>query len=232
MSHSKRTPVLIADDHIVFREGLRALFQNEKDLFVMGEADSGEEAVILCTELKPAIVIMDLAMPKLDGFEATRQIGEHAPESKVIVLSAYCSADYLERSRKAGAVGFLSKEHSYFLLIKAVREVLKGNTFFHFDGVEMVKPTKAKKCALKTIPALSPSLGLTARELQVLRLVAEGAANKQVAAQLGISIKTVEKHRQQLMNKLDIHDTAGLTRYAIASGVIDNDIPKNKSFST
>jgi len=188
---------------------------------VVGEAQTGRQAVELTKRLRPGVVVIDIAMPLLNGLEATRRILKAVPATRVLILSAHGDDEYIRQAVMLGAAGYLIKQTSADLLSRAIREVQKGNTFFspsiadrlHSlslespDGCEVLRKKKA---------------GLSSREVEVLQLIAEGKANKQVAAELGISIKTVEKHRQHLMSKLDLHDTAGLTRYAIAAGIIES----------
>jgi DNA-binding NarL/FixJ family response regulator len=217
----KQITVLLAEDHMIVREGLRALLEAEGDIAVVGEAQTGRQAVQLAKRLRPEVVVMDIAMPLLNGLEATRQIRKAVPATKVLILSAHSDDEYIRQVVLLGAAGYLIKQSSADLLSKAIREVQKGNLFF--------SPSIADR--LRSFYEESPDGGrvlkkknvaLSSREVEVLRLIAEGKANKQVAAELGISIKTVEKHRQHLMSKLDLHDTAGLTRYAIAVGIIES----------
>jgi DNA-binding NarL/FixJ family response regulator len=217
----KPITVLLAEDHMVVRQGLRKLLEAEDDLEVVGEAETGRQAVEMTRKLRPAVVVMDIAMPLLNGLEASRQILKQGSGSKVLILSAHSDDAYVERALEFGAKGFLLKQTSAHVLSRAIREVEKGNVFF--------TPSIAKRLA--EIEPLAPSNSvkkkvaqLSSREIEALQLVAEGKANKQIAAELGISIKTVEKHRQRLMQKLGIHDTAGLTRYAIAAGVIESSL--------
>jgi DNA-binding NarL/FixJ family response regulator len=220
----KPITVLLADDHTVVREGLRALLKVEDDIEVVGEAKTGREAVQLTRQLLPEVVVMDIAMPLLNGLEATRQILETLPATRVIVLSAHGDDAYVEQVIELGAAGYLIKQTSAVVLSKAIREVHKGKKFY--------SPSIARLLAQRQQPSPHGAAArrkkivadLTSREVEVLQLVAEGLANKQSAAELGISIKTIEKHRQSLMNKLDIHDTAGLTRYALAAGIIDGGV--------
>ena len=212
--------VLLVDDHTVVRQGLKALLTAEEDIQVVGEAETGRQAVQAARKWLPDVVVMDIAMPSLNGLEATRQIIKEVPSSKVLILSSYSDDEYVEQLTEAGAVGYLVKQTASVELIKAIREVQKGNAFF--------SPTISKRLMdhyrqafLNGQPERKKSQNLTSRELEVLQLIAEGSANKQIAAELCISIKTVEKHRQQVMNKLNIHDVAGLTRYAIAKGMVD-----------
>lgn len=213
-----RITVLLAEDHHLVREGFRALLKNEDDIEVVGEAATGRQAVQLTRKLQPAVVVMDIAMPLLNGLEATRQIRKAFPATKVLILSAHSDDAYVEQVALLGAAGFLLKQTSSHVLAKAIREVQKGNTFFspaiakRLSGRERAGQPKRK------------SNRLSSREVEVLQLIAEGEPNKQVAAELGVSFKTVDKHRQNLMTKLDIHDVAGLTRYAIAEGIIKSSV--------
>ena len=219
----KRITVLLAEDHMIVREGFRKLLEAEDDLEVVGEAQTGRQAVALAKKLRPAVVVMDIAMPLLNGLEATRQILKAVPDTKVLILSAHGDDAYIEHATELGAAGFLLKQTSSHDLSKAIREVHKGNTFFspsvarRLDNRNQKSPDRGGRLK-KKVAHLSP------REVEVLQLIAEGQANKQVAAELGISIKTVEKHRQHLMSKLNIHDVAGLTRHAVSAGIIESSV--------
>ena len=216
----ERITVLLADDHTVVRQGLRALLVAEGDIDIVGEAENGRQAVQLAKRLLPQVVVMDIAMPVLNGLEATRQITHALPSTKVLVLSSYSDDEYVQQLTDAGAAGYLVKQTAANDLLKAIREAQKGNAFF--------SPAIAKRLRDQCREAFESGQSLrkrpdylTTREAEVLQLIAEGRANKQIAAELCISIKTVEKHRQQVMNKLGIHDVAGLTRHAIAKGIIE-----------
>jgi len=218
-----RITVLLADDHMIVREGLRALLGVEADIEVVGEAETGRQALQLAKKLRPAVLVMDIAMPLLNGLEATRQILKAVPATRVLILSGHSDDEYVRQVILLGAAGYLIKQTSADLLSRAIREVHKGNTFFspsianRVHGLYQESPN-GRGLIGKKGPAL------TSREMEVLQLVAEGKANKQVARELGISVKTVEKHRQKLMSKLDLHDTAGLTRYAISAGIIESHV--------
>lgn len=220
----KPITVLLAEDHAVVREGLRALLATEADIVVVAEAENGRQAVERCKALLPDVVVMDIAMPLLNGLEATRQILKALPETKILVLSAHGDDEYVEQVIELGALGYLVKQTSALLLAKAIRAVHKGNTYF--------SPAISKRLGERRETPVQGASGrrkkqdirLTSREVEILQLIAEGKANKQSAAELGISIKTVEKHRQALMVKLGIHDTAGLTRYALAAGIIEGGV--------
>lgn len=219
----KRITVLLAEDHAVVRDGLRALLELESDIELVGEALTGRQAVELAKKLCPAVVVMDIAMPVLNGLEATQQILKAAPATKVLVLSAHSDDIYIEKVITLGAAGYLTKQDSAQTLVKAVREVYKGNTFYSPYVSKRLYNLNRKLLDRKGI-SKNKKIRLSSREAEVLQLIAEGKANKEIASELEISIKTVEKHRQHLMEKLHIHDTAGLTRYAISAGIIESSI--------
>ena len=219
----KQITILLAEDHTIVREGFRKMLELEDDLVVVGEAQDGRQAIAMVKKLRPDVVLMDIAMPLLNGLEATRQVLKTLPATKVLMLSAHSDDAYVKNATKSGAMGFLLKQTSAHEVCRAIREVHKGNTFFgpaisqrlkHLNPLSSGRASKLnKKMAL-----------LTSREMEVLQLIAEGKANKETAAELGIGMKTVEKHREHLMQKLDIHDTAGLTRYAISAGIIESSV--------
>lgn len=206
------------------RAGFHALLTAEEDFEVIGEATDGRQAVKLTQALQPDVVVMDIAMPLLNGLEATRQIHKLSPATKVLILSAHSDDEYIERVFSLGAAGFLVKHSSAEHLSGAIREVQKGNRVYS-PAVSVRMRDLTKKPGLRTSElGKIKTLCLTSREVELVQLIAEGKANKQIAKELDISIKTVEKHRQALMRKLDIHDTAGLTRYAISAGIIENSV--------
>lgn len=219
----RKIRVLLADDHVVVREGLRALLMAEEDIEIVGEADNGRQAVQLVKNLVPDVVVMDIAMPVLNGLEATRQITRSVPASKVLVLSSYSDDEYVQQLTEAGAAGYLVKQTAASELVKAIREAHRGNAFFSPAIAKRLRD-QCREAFVSGQPVRPRSDYLTTREAEVLQLIAEGRANKQIAAELCISIKTVEKHRQQVMNKLGIHDIAGLTRHAIARGIIASNL--------
>ncbi len=219
----KRITVLLAEDHMIVREGFRKMLELEDDLEVVGEAQDGRQAVALVKKLHPAVVLMDIAMPLLNGLEATRQVLKVLPATKVLILSAHSDDAYVKNATESGAVGFLLKQTSSHVVCEAIREVYNGKTFFsssiskRLNRLNPQSPERAGRLNKKAAK-------LTSREIEVLQLIAEGKANKETAAELGIGMKTVEKHREHLMQKLDIHDTAGLTRYAISAGIIESSV--------
>jgi DNA-binding NarL/FixJ family response regulator len=219
----KPITVLLAEDHTIVREGLRKMLDLEGDFEIVGEAQDGRQAVVLAKKLCPAVVLMDIAMPLLNGLEATRQILKTLPAARVLILSAHSDHAYVENAIAAGAVGFLLKQTSAHDVCRAIREVKKGRTFFSpaiARRQNRIQPQAFDRAGLQNKAATQ----LTSREMEVLQLIAEGKANKETAAELGIGVKTVEKHREHLMQKLDIHDTAGLTRYAISAGIIESSV--------
>jgi DNA-binding NarL/FixJ family response regulator len=215
----KTIKVLLADDHAVVRQGLRALLEAEQDIVVVGDADTGRQAVRLARALRPEVVVMDIAMPMLNGLEATRQITSELPAVAVLVLSSYSDEEYIHRFTEVGAAGYLLKQTVAADLIKAVREAKKGNAFFS-PSISQRLIQHSRQTFQPGAPVRRRAVALTSRETEVLQLVAEGKPNKGIAAELGISIKTVQKHRQQVMNKLHIHEIAGLTRYAVAKRIV------------
>ncbi len=212
--------LLLVDDHNVIRSGLRALLASEPDFEIVGEAASGRDAVTLTEQLQPDVVIMDLAMPLLNGMEATRQITASCPSTRVIVLSAYDDDAHVEQALAMEAAGYLLKHTAGADLIRAVHEVYRGNAFFSPAIAERLRARRvANPVPVQRRPGGSPKL--SAREAEVLQLVAEGYPSKQIADQLHLSVKTVEKHRQSLMDKLKLHCIADLVRHAAAPGTIE-----------
>jgi len=218
---AKKITVLLAEDHVVVRQGLCSLLTVDGNFTIVGEARTGRQAVKLAQALRPQVILMDIAMPVLNGLEATKQILSTDPSARVLILSAYSDDEYILRSRAAGAIGFLEKQTSAEILLKAIHEAAKGNVFFSPTVAKRLHKTQMKRLDRNGLPKVKGA-SLTSREVEVLQLIAEGAANRQIGDELGISIKTVEKHRQHLMDKLGIHDIAGLTRYAISAGIIEN----------
>ena len=219
----KRITVLLAEDHRIVREGFRSLLGHERDIEVVGEAETGRQAVQLARKLRPAVVVMDIAMPLLNGLEATRQIRNDFPDTRVLILSAHGDEAYVEWAAVSGAAGYMLKQDSAHDLATAIREVQKGNTFFSSDISKRLLDRKRKPLD-RGGQFKKKANRLSSREVEVLQLIAEGKPNKQIAAELGVSFKTVDKHRQQLMAKLNIHDVSGLTRYAISAGIIESNV--------
>jgi RNA polymerase sigma factor (sigma-70 family) len=205
--------VLIADDHALVRGGIRALVEKIEGVVVVGEAGKGSEALELVHELKPNLLLLDLTMPDGGGFEVLEHVKKNFPEILVIVLTVHEAGEYAIRALREGAAGFLPKSAASTELEQAIQTVIDGEIYI---SPEMLKKTVIKGTTKRELlDTLSP------RQREVLRLIAEGRTTKQIAAELGISVKTVETHRAQLMERLNIRDVAGLVRYAILVGLID-----------
>lgn len=220
----KHIAVLLADDHSVVREGLHALLQAEPDLRVVGLAATGAEAVEQAARHRPDVVVMDIAMPVMNGLEAARRIRAQVPGARILILSAFDNPSCVEQVLALDAAGYLVKKTSIHILAQAIRRVHAGETFFDPSLDPALFRAKGRGANGQGQPNPRPP-ALSARETEVLQLIAEGLLNKQIADRLGISAKTSEKHRYSLMDKLNIHDTAGLTRYAIAAGLTENNNP-------
>ncbi len=207
--------ILLADDHKIVRQGLRTLLQKEPDMEVVAEAEDGRASLKLAQELAPHVVIMDVGMPDLNGIEATRQVLAESPNIKVIALSMHSDRRFVVNMLKAGASGYLLKDSAFEELASAIRAVMTNKTYLS-PGVSDVV---IKDYIAGPKPDNSAFSVLTAREREVLQLMAEGRSTKQIADRLIVSIKTIETHRQQIMSKLDMHSVAELTKYAIREGL-------------
>src|ERR1039458_9648234 len=216
-----RITILLAEDHKIVREGFRKILELEDDFEVVGEAEDGRQAVAMVKKLRPAVVVMDIAMPVLNGLEATRQILKAVPSTRILILTAHNDDAYVKNATKSGAVGFLFKQASARVLSEGIREVNKGHTFFG-PFIAKLLPERERKSVEQAGRPKPRKAGLTSREMEVLQLIAEGKATEPIAAELGIGMKTVERHREHLMEKLNIHGTAGLTRHAISAGIIES----------
>lgn len=218
---NRHISLILADDHTIVRQGFRRLLEFESDFEVVGEAQEGRDAVQLVRRLHPTVVLMDIAMPRLNGLEATRQILAEDPKARIIILSAHSDDAYVDGAIEAGAAGFLQKQTSAEELCQAIRSVAEGKNHYSTPVSRRLDRLNSQFPVRKGLLKYKP-VSLTPREMEVLQLIAEGKANKETAVELGIGMKTVEKHRDHLMKKLDIHDTAGLTRYAIGAGIIES----------
>ena len=213
--------ILIAEDHTIVRKGLCSILKNEKDIDVIGEAENGKEAIKKVEELTPDVVVMDISMPLLNGLEATRQIKKRFPEVKVLILTVHSNEEYILEILKAGASGYLVKKAAPEELVAAIHAVSRGNSF--------LSPSVSKSVIKKFLQVAGAEAGLekssllTEREREVLQLIAEGYSTRKIAELLFISVKTVEAHRSHIMEKLDLHNIADLTRYAIRTGIISSE---------
>jgi len=213
--------ILIVEDHTLLRDGLRALLAREPDLEVAGEADNGRDAIRLVATLAPDLVLMDLTMPGTGGIEAMTEIKRRNPEIKILVLTLHRAEEYIHQSLKAGANGYILKDATHDELCVAIRSVLNGKTYLSPDISNMV--ISGYLGSGKGAGSSSAWETVTHRERQVLKLVAEGRPNKSIAGYLCLSVKTVEKHRSNLMKKLDLHNASMLTAFAIAKGLVVSD---------
>jgi DNA-binding NarL/FixJ family response regulator len=204
--------VLVADDHQLVREGLKALLEQE-GFNVVGEASNGQEALKLTEELHPEVAVLDLAMPVLNGIDTAREIQRIYRKTKTVIVSMHAESRYILESLRGGAKGFVMKTHAADDLVRAIREAARGGTYLSPEVSEAVVQAYQNKTEVPPDP-LGP------RERQVLQLIAEGKTAKEVAAALGISVKTAETYRTRIMEKLDIHETASLVRYAVRRGVV------------
>jgi two-component system response regulator NreC len=215
---SEKRRILIAEDHTIMREGLRALLNSDPEFEVVGEAEDGLEAVKAVQRLKPDLVIMDLSMPKMNGVGAIREIKRASPQTKIVVLTVHRNEEYILASFQAGSDGYVLKYASHEELVSAIRTVSKGQPYLS-PAVSAVV-LEAYLESQRGIEGRSPCRSLTPRETELLKLVAEGYKNKQIAELLGISVKTVERHRANLMKKLDLHSGPALTAFAVEAGLI------------
>ena len=218
----KKVRLLIADDHKIFRQGIKKLLEEEPDLQVVGEAADGRDTVKKATELKPDIILMDIAMANLNGLEATKQIKKVLPESKIIMLTMHKNEEYVLQSFQAGASGYILKEGAVEELVSAIRSIHQDKSFLSPTVSKTLVDAYLRK--METGKTETPFDLLTDREREVLQLIAEGFTNREVAKQLFISVKTVEAHRAHIMQKLNIHDIAKLVKYAIQKGLVDLNI--------
>jgi two-component system response regulator NreC len=215
----KKVRLLVADDHKIFRQGIKKLLEEEPDLQVVGESADGRETVKKATELKPDVILMDIAMANLNGLEATKQIKKVLPETKVIMLTMHKNEEYVLQSFQAGASGYILKEGAVEELVSAIRSIHQDKSFLSPTVSKTLVDAYLRK--METGKTETPFDLLTDREREVLQLIAEGYTNREVAKQLFISVKTVEAHRAHIMQKLNIHDIAKLVKYAIQKGLVD-----------
>ena len=214
----KRIRIVLVEDHTILREGLRALLSADPQFEIVGEADDGREAIRRVDKLAPDLVMMDLSMPRMTGMDAIREIKRRHPATKIIALTVHKAEEYLRTTLQAGADGYVLKDATQVELLLAIQNVLKGKTYLSPSVSDTVIEGYLEG---KEDQIPSPRLGLLSpREREVLKLIAEGYKNKEIAADLFISLKTVEKHRANLMKKLDLHNAAALTSFAIEHGLL------------
>ncbi len=215
---AEKKKIVIAEDHTILREGLKAMLSSITGLEVIGEAEDGREAVRIASELKPDLMLMDLSMPRMNGIEAIKEIKKQHPEIKILVLTVYKTEEYVLASLQAGADGYILKEASRAEFLLAIKNVLMGKHYLspEISGKVIEGYLKGKQ---ENVPVTVWDT-LTSREREILKLVGEGYKNREIADDLCISMKTVEKHRENLMKKLDLHTASALTAYAIEKGLV------------
>jgi DNA-binding NarL/FixJ family response regulator len=211
----EKIKVLIADDHPVVRQGLQSCLARQERLKVVGEASDGDEALQKIRETNPDVVLLDISMPRMDGLAVTQQLRKERPNIKVLILSAHNTREFIFRIIQSGAHGYVSKEAKPEELLKAIESIHQGEPFFSPEIARAALNQLVNNGGRK-----EPFAQLTARERQVLVLVAEGQSNKEIASKLGIGVRTIETHRERIMRRLDIHSVAGLTKFAIANGMV------------
>lgn len=207
--------VLLVDDHPLVRDGIRARLESEQGIYIAGEAQNGQEALDFARQQLPDVVLMDVSMPVMNGLEATRIFKETWPDLRILILSMHDNREYIMQLIQSGASGYILKDVSSDELIKAIETVHQGGTYFSAGASQSLFSSET------VIPPAQPDSGLTPRESTVLKHLAEGQSNKEIARILDISVRTVETHRQNIKQKLNIHTAAGLARYAIENGLID-----------
>jgi DNA-binding NarL/FixJ family response regulator len=218
--------VLLVDDHALFRAGLRMLLEHMPGVEVVGEAGDGREAMGMVKKQQPDIVLMDISMSGLNGLEATAQVSRECPGARVIVLSMHITEQYVTQALRAGAAGYLLKDAAAAELEQAVKTVAQGDTYLAREVSQHVVSAYRRRLSRdgdNEQPALQSTEVLTSRQREILQLIAEGRTTKEIASLLHRSEKTIEAHRSRLMNQLDIHDVAGLVRYAIRVGIISSE---------
>ncbi len=215
-----KTKVLIADDHEVVRDGLRNILVNSGSMMIIGEANDGNEAYSLYDKLRPDVVIMDISMPNMNGIAATKKIKDRFPEARILILTMHDNQEYLNQVIRSGAHGFVLKNTDKDELLDAVKTVAEGDKFFSKDISKMMIENYIRAAQDNEKPSSNKEIPLTKREIEILKNIAEGHSNQEIANLLFISYNTVDTHRKNIMHKLSIKNTAGLVRYAIEKGLI------------
>jgi len=211
----QKIKILVADDHPVVRKGLQLCLARQERLKIMGEAADGDEAVLKTKELRPDVLLLDISMPKMNGLAVTEMLRKEVPETKILILSVHNNKEYILRVIQAGAHGYISKEASPEELLEALETVHSGAAFFSPEIAQAALNQLVTNGGKK-----EPFAELTVREREVLVLIAEGKSNKEIASALDVGVRTIETHRERIMRRLNIHSVAGLTKFAIANGMI------------
>jgi two-component system, NarL family, nitrate/nitrite response regulator NarL len=211
----KKIKILVADDHPVVRKGLQMCLAKQERLKILGEAVDGEDAVQKTKELKPDVLLLDISMPKMNGLDVTAMLRKEVPDTRILILSVHSNKEYVFRVIQAGAHGYVSKEASPEELFQAIEAVYAGETYFSAEIAQVALNQLVTSGGKK-----EPFSQLTAREREVLVLIAEGKSNKEIASALNVGVRTIETHRERIMRRLNIHSVAGLTKFAIANGMV------------
>jgi DNA-binding NarL/FixJ family response regulator len=216
---SRKHTVIIAEDHTILREGLKSLLSSNPDFEIVAEAGDGREAIRHVEKFKPDLILTDLSMPKMNGMEAIREFKKRSPETKILVLTVHDAEEYILETFKAGADGYVLKDSTHHELVMAIKNVLIGKSYLSPGIAETVLEGYLE--GRKNLKPRSSWETLTRREREILKLIAEGYKNKEISKELCISVKTVEKHRANIMTKLNLHTATGLTALAIEKGLVD-----------
>src|SRR3990172_8549633 len=216
---NRKHTVIIAEDHTILREGLKSLLSSNPDFEIIAEAGDGREAIRSVEKLKPDLILTDLSMPKMNGMEAIREFKKRSPRTKILVLTVHDAEEYILQTFKAGADGYVLKDSTHHQLVMAIRNVLMGKSYLSPGIADTVLEGYLE--GRKTLKSRSSWETLTRREREILKLIAEGYKNKEISKELCISVKTVEKHRANIMNKLNLHTATGLTGLAFEKGLVD-----------
>ena len=218
---NQKVRIVIAEDHTILREGLRSLLSSEPNFEIVGEAEDGREAIKCVEKFRPDLILTDLSMPRMNGMEAIKEIKRQSPKTKVLVLTVHKAEEYILATFRAGANGYLLKDSTHAELVMAVKKVLSGKQYISPETSEKVIEGYLE--GKKTLKSQTSWETLTQREREILKLIAEGYKNKEIAEDLCISVKTVEKHRANLMEKLDLHSIQALTAFAIEKGLVSRE---------
>jgi DNA-binding NarL/FixJ family response regulator len=218
---SQKVRIVVAEDHTILREGLRSLLCSNPGFEVVGEAEDGREAIKCVAKFKPDLILTDLSMPKMNGMEAIKEIRRESPETKILVLTVHRAEEYILATFRAGADGYILKDSTHSELVMAVKKVVSGKHYISPEISEKVIEGYLE--GKKTLKSRTSWEMLTQREREILKLIAEGYKNKEIAEDLCISVKTVEKHRANLMEKLDLHSIQALTTFAIDKGIVSRE---------
>ncbi|MFB3884226.1 MAG: response regulator [Thermodesulfobacteriota bacterium] len=217
----KKFRIVIAEDHTILREGLKSLLSSHPEFEIVAEAEDGREAIRQVEEHKPDLILTDLSMPRMNGMEAIREIKRQCPKTRILVLTVHRAEEYILNTLKAGADGYLLKDSTHTELVMAVRKVLSGKPYISPEVSEKVIEGYLE--GRKTLKTRTAWESLTPREREVLKMIAEGYKNKEIAQELCISVKTIEKHRANIMEKLDFHNVQALTAFAIEKGLVSRE---------